>query len=137
MKKILGFIFGFVAGALFLFLILYVIGIRSNYSEREMLREKLMSELMNSLDEDEEVQVQYVEVKGKKGIVTLHTGMLKDSVQILVGKPDEVDLRSYRSTALENWGYKINNKYGLPKEYQTADLEIDFEDGKLKSVRQH
>ena len=74
-------------------------------------------------------QVQHVEVKGKKGNVTLHTGMSKDSVQILVGKPDEVRLNTIGSSAYEYWGYKIKNNY-------VSDLNIDFEDGKLKGVRQ-
>jgi len=131
MKKFLIFIGGFAAGALFLFLILYIISIRSNYSEREILRQKLMSELMNSFEDDvQEVQIQYVEVKGKKGNVRLHTGMHKDSVQILLGKPDKVNLRTYGKTAYEDWGYKIKNSY-------VSDLDIDFENGKLKSVRQH
>ena len=122
MKQFLIFIGGFVAGAVVTLFVLFVLSFafRSNYSENESY-----------------IQVQYVEVKGKNGIVTLHTGMSKDSVQILVGKPDEVNLRTYGSTALEDWGYKINNKYGLPKEYQTADLTIDFENGKLNNVRQN
>jgi hypothetical protein len=36
----------------------------------------------------------------------------------------------------EKWGYKINNKYGMPKEYQMPDLNIEFEDGKLNGVNQ-
>jgi hypothetical protein len=95
MKKFPIFIGGFVAGALFLFLILYIISIKSDYSEREKLRQKLMSELLNSFDDEvQEAQIQYVEVGGKKGSVMLHTGMPKDSVQLLLGKPDEVNLRS-------------------------------------------
>jgi len=128
------FLSGFIVGVLSTFLVLYIISISSDYSEKEMLRKKLMSELMNSLDK--EVQVQYIEVKGMKGNVTLHTGMSKDSVQILVGKPDEVRLNTIGSSTYEHWGYKINNKYGLSKEFQISDLTIDFVDGKLKGVRQ-
>ena len=98
-----------------------VIDINVNYSEKEIKCQK---------------QVQYVEVKGKKGKATLYIGMSKDSVQILLGKPDEVDLNSIGNSTYENWGYKINNKYGLPKEYQISDLEIDFKNGKLEGVRQ-
>jgi hypothetical protein len=131
MKKFPIFIGGFVAGALFLFLILYIISIKSDYSEREKLRQKLMSELLNSFDDEvQEAQIQYVEVRGKKGSVMLHTGMPKDSVQLLLGKPDEVNLRSYGSTSFEDWGYKIKNSY-------VSDLDIDFENGRVKSVRQH
>lgn len=107
MKKFLIFIGGFVAGILVTVFVLYIIsiGISSN-------------------------SIQYIEIKGKKGNVTLYTGMPKDSVQMLVGKPDEVDLHSAGGTTFENWGYKMKNKY-------VSDLDIDFVDGKLEGVRQN
>ena len=114
-----------VAGAL----LLYAIG----FSTENSLKEKLARELIDTLSHNlanlnQETEIQYIEVKSKKGIVTLHTGMTKDSVRILVGKPDNVKLRSY-GNALEDWGYKIRNNY-------VPDLEINFEAGKLKSLRQ-
>jgi len=87
--------------------------------------------LPSSKEERESVpQIQYIEIKGKHGNVKLHTGMIKDSVQILVGKPDEVDLYSTENTTYENWGYKIKNNY-------VSDLDIDFENGKVKAIRQN
>ena len=125
MKQFLIFIGGMVAGAL----LLYAIGFRTESSVREQLRQELIDIISNnSADLNQEPKVQYIEVRGKKGNVTLHTGMSKDSVRILVGKPDQVELRSY-GNALEDWGYKIRNSY-------MSDLEINFEDGKLKSLRQ-
>ena len=126
MNKFLIFIGGMVAGAL----LLYAIGFRSENSAKEQLRQELIKSLSQNLqDLNKEPEVQYVEVKGKKGNVTLHTGMPKDSVQILVGKPDKVDLHSIGNTAYETWGYKLKNNY-------LSDLDIEFEDGKLKSIRQ-
>ena len=123
MKQFLIFIGGMIAGAL----LLYAIGFRKESSVREQLARQLIEKLSdNSANQDAEVQ--YIEVKGKKGNVTLHTGMTKDSVRLLVGKPDNVALRSY-GNALEDWGYKIRNNY-------VPDLEINFEAGKLKSLRQ-
>ena len=123
MKQFLIFIGGMIAGAL----LLYAIGFRKESSVREQIARQLIEKLSdNSANQDAEVQ--YIEVKGKKGNVTLHTGMTKDSVRILVGKPDNVELRSY-GNALEDWGYKIRNNY-------VPDLEINFEAGKLKSLRQ-
>lgn len=113
MKGVLIFIGGFVAGILVTFFTLFIIGMRNRTSYKEY-----------------DAQVQYIEVKGKKGNVTLHTGMHKDSVMILAGKPDEVDLRSLHGIALEDWGYKIKNKY-------MSDLDIDFVDGRLNAVRQN
>ena len=132
MNKFLIFIGGMVAGAL----LLYAIGFRSESSAKEQLRQELIKTLSHNLEslnketeDKKETEVQYVEVKGKKGNVTLHTGMTKDSVRILIGKPDNVELRSY-GNALEDWGYKIRNNY-------VPDLEINFEAGKLKSLRQN
>lgn len=124
MKQFLIFIGGIVAGAL----LLYAIGFRKESSVREQLGRELIETLSHNLT-NQEAEVQYIEVKGKKGNVTLHTGMTKDSVRILVGKPDNVELRSY-GNALEDWGYKIRNNY-------VPDLEINFEAGKLKSLRQN
>lgn len=124
MNKFLIFIAGMIAGAL----LLYAIGFRSESSIKEQLKQELIETLSHLQELNKEPEVQYIEVKGKKGNVTLHTGMTKDSVQILLGKPDNVELRSY-GNALEDWGYKIRDNY-------TPDLVINFEAGKLKSLRQ-
>ena len=124
MKQFLIFIGGVVAGAL----LLYAMGFRKESSVREQIGRELIEKLSNNLA-NQEAEVQYIEVKGKKGTVTLHTGMTKDSVRILVGKPENIELRSY-GNALEDWGYKIRNNY-------VPDLEINFEAGKLKSLRQN
>jgi hypothetical protein len=122
MKPII-FISGMISGAL----LLYAIGFRSEKSVREKIRLDLIETLSNNQSNQEE-KFHYIEVRGKKVNVILHTGMTKDSVRILLGKPNNVQFRSY-GNALEDWGYKIKNNY-LP------DLEINFEDGKLKSLRQ-
>lgn len=124
MKQFLIFAVGMAAGAL----LLYAIGFRKESSVREELARELIETLSNNLA-NQDAEVQYIEVKGRKGNVTLRTGMTKDSVRILVGKPDNVALRSY-GNALEDWGYKIRNNY-------VPDLEINFEAGKLKSLRQN
>lgn len=123
MKQFLIFIAGMIAGAL----LLYAIGFRKESSVREQIARQLIEKLSDN-SANQNAEVQYIEVKGKKGNVTLHTGMTKDSVRLLVGKPDNVALRSY-GNALEDWGYKIRNNY-------VPDLEINFEGGKLKSLRQ-
>jgi len=130
MKQLFIFIGGMATGALLLFLVLYLISRGTEYSEKEQLRQQLIEKI------SQKAEIQFVEVKGKKGIVTLHTGMSKDSVQIMLGKPDEVDLRTILNSSHEDWGYKIHNKYGLSKELQIPDLTINFIDGKLDGVRQ-
>jgi len=125
MKQFLIFIGGMIAGAI----LLYAIGFRRESSVKEQLRQKLIQTLSHNLTNQEE-EVQYIEVNGKKGNVTLHTGMTKDSVRILVGKPDKVELRPFNFSTLEEWGYKIKDNY-MP------DLEISFEAGKLTRLRQN
>nr|WP_315220655.1 hypothetical protein [uncultured Flavobacterium sp.] len=126
-NKLSIFIIGMVCGAS----ILYIISIVRNNSDEEQLRQQMIETLSNRLtDLHKEPEVQYIEVKGKKGNVTLHTGMPKDSVKILLGKPDEVNLDEIVNTHYEKWGYKFRNRY-------VADLEIDFENGKLSGVRQN
>ncbi len=126
MKQFLIFIGGMLAGAL----LLYAIGFRTENSVKEQLKKELIEKLSHNLENlNQDPDIQFIEVKGKKGNVTLHTGMLKDSVQILVGKADKVDLHSIESTAYEIWGYKLKNNY-------YSDLNIEFKDGKLKGVRQ-
>jgi hypothetical protein len=124
MKQFLIFIGGMIVGAL----LLYAIGFRKESSVREQIARELIEKLSDNFA-NQETKVQYVEVKGKNGNVTLHTGMPKDSVRILVGKPDKVDLHSIGNTAYETWGYKLKNNY-------LSDLDIEFKDGKLKSIRQ-
>ena len=116
------FIIGMIAGALLLYLIQYM---RSN-SDEEQLRQQMIGVLSNKLTSlDKKTDVQYIEVTGKKGDVTLHTGMPKDSV-----KPDEVNLYEIDNTHHEKWGYKLKEEY-------TADLKIDFENGELTGVSQN
>ena len=95
MKSFLIFIGGFVAGIFATIIVLYLIslGVKSN----------------NSFDKAN-LRIEYIEVKGKKGNVRLHTGMSKDSVKLLVGKPDAINLDEIGNIRFEKWGYKINNK---------------------------
>lgn len=133
MKQLLIFIGGMVAGIM----LLYAIGFRKESSVKEKLKQELIETISNNIANlNQEPEIQFIEVKGKRGNVTLYTGMPKDSVQILVGKPDEASLNTYGSSTHESWGYKINSKSGIPREYQMPDLDIDFVDGKLKNVRQ-
>jgi hypothetical protein len=127
MKHFLIFLGGMVAGAL----LLYAIGFRTESAVKQKLRRQLIEAVSDNLQNlNQETEVEYIEIKGKKGNVTLHTGMPKDSVQMLVGKADKVDLYKIGYTNYEKWGYKLKNKY-------ISDLDIEFKDGKLEGVRQN
>ncbi len=115
MKSIIIFISGCVVGVVATLFVLFVISIGTIRN--------------GTINEPKTAKIQYIEIRGKKGDVILHTGMPKDSVKILVGKPDEVNLYSIGNTTYEKWGYKIRNQY-------VSDLDIDFMDSKLESVQQ-
>ena len=61
----------------------------------------------------------------------LHTYMSKDSVQILMGRPQSTDINDYGfGGVIETWKYKGSNRY-------VDEFTIEFANGKLKSVRQY
>jgi hypothetical protein len=66
---------------------------------KEPLTQELIETVSNNFpNPNQEAEIQYIELKGKKGTVTLHTGKAMDSVQILVGKADELSLNIYGSS---------------------------------------
>jgi hypothetical protein len=58
--------------------------------------------------------------------------MSKDSVQILMGRPQSTDINDYgyNDEVHETWKYKGSNKY-------VDEFTITFINSKLKSVSQH
>jgi len=113
MKSFLLFTGGFVTGIFVTLFVLFIIGIGLS---------------ANHLENEDEIQ--YIEITGKKGEVTVFTGMSKDSVQMVVGKPDDIELNEILNTYYEKWGYKLENDI-IP------NLVIEFENGELKGVRQN
>ena len=76
--------------------------------------------------EDLKKEVRYFEVRSKKAKATIHTGMPKDSVILLLGQPTEFMSTDYID--------EITYRYG---NYDINSLRIEFEDGKVNSVTQH
>lgn len=68
--------------------------------------------------------IQYFQVTNGKKEVTIHSGMSKDSVIILLGQPTEFDSSDYWDEITYNYG-----KMGLSR------LTIKFKDGKVSSVK--
>lgn len=128
MKKSYLFILGVAVGALLMYSIIYVINITNQYSAQEQLRQKLFEKLSNELNEDQ--QIQYIEIKGRKGNTTLHTGMQKDSVEILLGKPDKINLDEISNNHYEIWKYNLKNE-------NFTDLEIEYKNGLLTGVQEY
>ncbi len=119
MRTGLGCLFGFLLGA-----VSALIAFKYGFDPDKTYQEKVIEE------RKARTPVQYIEIKGKKGRVTVHTGMPKDSVQLLVGKPDQVRMSTIGSTVYENWGYILKNQY-------VSDLDFRFENGLMTSVDQN
>ncbi|WP_418211302.1 hypothetical protein ACNOHN_03705 [Bacteroides zhangwenhongii] len=71
------------------------------------------------------------ELSTKSGIIKLHTYMSKDSVQILMGRPQSTDIQDIGGIGVyETWKYKGRNQY-------VDEFTLRFKDGELESVRQY
>lgn len=83
---------------------------------------------------DEEVprhNVHSFELSTKSGIIKLHTYMSKDSVQILMGRPQSTDIQDIGGIGVyETWKYKGRNQY-------VDEFTLRFKDGELESVHQY
>ncbi|MEN9339555.1 MAG: hypothetical protein RIQ62_867 [Bacteroidota bacterium] len=131
---------GFVLGVISTLGLLNIIGATQDTEEnrlREEIRMKALKDISQSFDnsdtnEDEQRNIQSFELTTKKGIVTLHTYMSKDSVKILMGRPQSTDINDYRSNdeVDETWKYKGSNKY-------IDEFTIEFINSELKSVHQY
>lgn len=70
----------------------------------------------------------YIDVHSKKGIVSLYFGMPKDSVKVLMGRPNRT---SAMRKGRESWDYDIP---GAGRHGSSLNVSLDFEDNKLSSV---
>lgn len=129
---------GFVLGVICTVGVLYTIGVTQNTEEaqlREEIRMQALKNLKQSLDEsatDGNKNIQTFELATKNGILKLHTHMSKDSVRILMGRPQSTDVNEYgySGEVHETWKYKGSNEY-------IDEFTIEFINSKLKSVRQY
>jgi len=131
---------GFVLGIICTFGVLYVISITQNTEEnqlREEIRIRALKNLNQSLDgsytdDNDQQNIQSFELITKKGIVELRTYMPKDSVKMIMGRPQSTDVQNneFNGEVDETWKYKGSNRY-------VDEFTIEFTNGKLKSVRQY
>ena len=137
LKIALGFVLGSVCTA-GVFIILGLMLNTEEYQLREEVRMEALKEMKqfldgSSIDASDQSNVHSFELTTKNGIVKLHTYMSKDSVQMLMGRPQSTDVKidEYNHGAVEEtWKYKGSNRY-------IDEFTIKFVDGKLKSVNQN
>jgi hypothetical protein len=131
---------GFVLGVVCTFGTVYVLD-KTQKTEEEELRDEIRIQALKNLkesmgefaiDENEQRNNESFELTTKKGIVTLHTYMSKDSVKILMGRPEStsIDDSGYNGMVTETWKYKGSNTV-------FDEFTIQFTNGKLKSVSQY
>jgi len=125
---------GFVLGVVCTVGVLYIIAATKNTEEnrlREEARMKALKNLNQSFGEsDADGNEQSFELTTKNAIVKLHTSMSKDSVQILMGRPQATDVsKGFNGDVEETWKYKGTNRY-------VEEFTIQFTNGKLESVHQ-
>lgn len=136
---------GFVSGIICTIVGLYIIGMTQNTEENQLkedIRISALRELKNILENpepeiviEEEVEkknIQFFELSTKKGVVKLHTYMSKDSVQLLMGRPQstDVDVWDFNDEVHETWKYKGRNR-------SIDEFTMKFVNGELVSVDQY
>lgn len=133
---------GFVLGIVTTFGVLqFMDNSNEQKSEEEELRDEIRFQILKNLkqsmgevntDENGESNNESFELTTKKGIVNLHTNMSKDSVKILMGRPEStsIDDSGYNGMVTETWKYKGTNTV-------FDEFTIQFINGKLKSVSQY
>lgn len=141
MNKGCVFVLGFLAAIFLVTLIPYLNGKSSNeepqQTEEVVDKEAIVREFLRGDKHAENPQrenIQYIDIRGKHGEVTVHTYMSKDSVKILIGKPTRVNLMTIGNDAHEYWEYDFPNQgqYGT-----TRRLNISFVNGELKEIREY
>jgi len=134
---------GFVSGIICTIVGLYIIGMTQN-TEEEQLKEDVRISALKSLknildnsekeleDDFEKKNIQFFELSTKKGVVKLHTYMSKDSVQLLMGRPQstDVDVWDFNDEVRETWKYKGRNR-------TFDEFTMKFVNGELVSVDQY
>lgn len=141
MNKGCVFVLGFLAAIFLVTLIPYLNGKSSNeepqQTEEVVDKEAIVREFLRGDKHAENPQrenIQYIDIRGKHGEVTVHTYMSKDSVKILIGKPTRVNLMTIGNDAHEYWEYDFPNQgqYGT-----TRRLKISFYNGELKEIHEY
>lgn len=128
---------GFVLGVVCTIGVLFIIAATQKTEENQLRKEirmkalKSLDQSFSEIDEAEERNIQSFELTTKNGIVKLHTYMPKDSVQILMGRPQTTDIYDdgYGEVS-ETWKYKGSNSV-------CDEFTIKFINGELKSVSQY
>lgn len=134
MNKGCSFVFILLSGLLFFIALVFFLDDKKSLRESDEVVDEDVIEYDHSIKAKPVQNIQYVEIRGKKGEVTVHTNMSKDSVKLLVGKPTRTNLITMGSDAHEKWEYDFpgEGQFGTIRE-----LQISFVNGELKEIREY
>ena len=123
---------GFMIGVVCTLATLIVMGTRYNDNAAHKPTEYKNRVLQFQSDEETpRHNIHSFELSTKNGIIKLHTYMSKDSVQILMGRPQSTDIQDIGGMGVyETWKYKGRNQY-------VDEFTLRFKDGELESVHQY
>lgn len=122
MGKFISFILGMIVGGILSIALLVIVGTSyvsndTTHEGNEVVKEEVRKEPIHTF-----------EVKKGSKYIELHTYMPKDSVALLYGKPDKVnmDYNEYSDIMDEKWIYENN--------WEIPEYIFEFENGKLTQV---
>lgn len=122
---------GFIAGSVCTLILVSLFGIflsarHQHLETKDSLEKRILDDLNDMYDTKSPEDIRYFQVRSKKGEATIHTGMSKDSVIMLLGQPTEFSSTEYH----DNITYRYGN-------YDMNSLSIDFKKGKVSCVSQY
>ena len=122
---------GFIAGSVCTLILVSLFGVFLSARQHRLetkysLEKRILDDLNDMYDTKSPEDIRYFQVRSKKGEGTIHTGMSKESVTMLLGQPTEFSSTEYH----DNITYRYGN-------YDINSLSIDFKKGKVSSVRQY
>lgn len=122
MGKFISFILGMIVGGILSIALLVIVGTSyvsndTTHEGNEVVKEEVRKEPIHTF-----------EVKKGSKYIELHTYMPKDSVALLYGKPDKVNMNynEYSDIMDEKWIYENN--------WEIPECIFEFENGKLTQV---
>ncbi len=130
MKSLNSIVLGFIGGIICIVLWELANGLFLNKESKvELLDESYLEEQLPT-EEEEQTYKQWFELPTKDGEISMYVNMPKDSVKLVMGKPNSVDVMSFGQSVRETWEYRRSNRF-------SSDITITFLNGELINVSQY
>lgn len=123
MNNKITFLVGIIIGLILMFIYFKT---SKTQEEREM---EMTMQLIEKV-KNQKTEIQYTEVKGRKGRVTIHTEIPKDSAKLLLGKASKTEMQKIANSVYETWTYDFDGD-------DISDLKLEFIDGVLDNFHEY